>query len=125
MKKRIIGLVVPALLLAGAAAAQEETERFIPIGKSPGVSGISSMIGTIQAADAEHRTITVESGGETMTVRIAEDTSVWIDRSAVRQTNLVGNDSDLEVGRTVEVKYVDDDERDVAEWVKVAVASGG
>jgi hypothetical protein len=60
-----------------------------------------------------------------MTVRIAEDTDVWIDRSAVRQTNLVGNDSDLEVGRTVEVKYVDDEEGDVAEWVKVAVASGG
>lgn len=123
--KRIILLVVPALLLASAASAQEETERFIPIGMSPGVSGVSSMIGTIRAADAEDRTITVESGGETMTVRISEDTDVWIDRSALEQINLVGSPDDLDVGRTVEVKYVDEDEADVADWVKVAVAPAG
>jgi hypothetical protein len=126
MKMRIIGLVVPALLLAGAASAQQETERFIPIGKSPGVSGVSSMMGTIQTADADHRTITVESGAETRTVRISEDTDVWIDRSALKQTNLVGNWSALEVGRTVEVKYVDMDAPEMAaDWVKVAVAPGG
>lgn len=124
MKKRIIGLVVPALLLAGAASAQERTERFIPIGKSPGVSGVSSLIGTIQAADADHRTITVASGAETRTVRVTEDTDIWIDRSAIRQTNLVGTWSDLEVGRTVEVKYADLDKKEDADWVKVAVGAG-
>jgi hypothetical protein len=33
--------------------------------------------------------------------------------------------SDLQVGRRVEVKYLDDQTRDTADWVKVAVTAGG
>ena len=123
MLKRIIALVVPALLLAGGASAQERTERFIPIGESPGISGVYSTIGTILTADADDRTVTVQSGAERWTIRVTEDTDIWIDRSAMRQTNLVGDWSDLEVGRTVEIKCVDFETKEVADWVKVAGTS--
>lgn len=123
MLKRIIALVVPALLLAGGASAQERTERFIPIGESPGISGVYSTIGTILAADADDRTVTVQSGAERWTIRVTEDTDIWIDRSAMRQTNFSGDWSDLEVGRTVEIKCVDFATKEVADWVKVAGTS--
>ncbi len=123
MHARIITLVVPALLLAGAASAQQMTEQFIPIGKSPGVSGVYSYLGAIQAADEGHRTITVRNDQETRTVRITDDTHIWLDRSQLRQTNLVGTWNDLEVGRTVEIKYVNLEAKDQAAWVKVAVGS--
>ena len=121
MQMRIIALLAPALLLAGAASAQEQTERFIPIGKSPGISGVYAYLGTIQAADAQHRTITVANDQEMRTIQITDTTDIWMDRSAIRQTNLVGNWSDLEVGRTVEIKYLDFESKDVADWVKIAI----
>jgi hypothetical protein len=119
MQKRIIPFIVPALLLAGGASAQERTERFIPIGSSPGISGVYSTIGTITGRNATERTITVESAAETLTVRVPEGIDIWVDRSATRQTNLVGAWSDLELGSTVEVKCVDYETRDEADWVKV------
>ncbi len=36
------------LLLAGTAHAQQATEIYIPIGKSPGLSGKTTVIGTIE-----------------------------------------------------------------------------
>lgn len=125
MQTRIAALVVSALLVGTAVSAQERTERFIPIGESPGISGVYSTIGTITEVDAERRTITVRGETETLTVRILEDTDVWIDRSAARQTNLVGDWSDLEPGRTVEVKCVDLEVREEADWVKVAGGADG
>jgi hypothetical protein len=121
MNSRIIPFIVPALLLAGGVSAQERTERYIPIGASPGISGVYSTIGTITARNATERTITVQSVAETLTVRVLEDTDIWVDRSAARQTNLVGDWSDLELGSTVEVKCVDFETREEADWVKVQV----
>jgi hypothetical protein len=125
MQSRIINFVIPALLLAGSVSAQERTERFIPIGMSPGISGVYSMVGTIGAVDADARTVTVQSGVETWTVRVTDETDIWIDRSGVRQTNLVGSWSDLEVGRTIEIKCVDYETKEEADWVKVAGGPGG
>jgi hypothetical protein len=42
----------------------------------------------------------------------------------VRQTNLVGSWSDLEVGRTIEIKCVDYETKEEADWVKVAGGPG-
>jgi hypothetical protein len=54
-----------------------------------------------------------------------DTTHIWIDRSAQRQTALVGSPSDLVVGRRAEAKFVSYERREVAEWIKVAVATGG
>jgi hypothetical protein len=120
---------VLALLVSAVAAlplhAQRETERFIPIGRSPGVSGVSSVIGTIEAADTTAMTLRIASPSGTVTVQFTPATDIWLDRSEQRQTALDGGRSDLVVGRRVEVKFVDPEQREVADWIKVAVPAGG
>lgn len=126
MHTRIMSLVVPMLLLAGSASTafgQEQTERYIPIGKSPGLSGVYAYLGEIVAVDAANRTITVRDSTETRTVEVAERTRIWLDRSALEQTNLVGTFDDLQVGRTVEIQYVDHETKETADWIKVDMGS--
>ncbi len=123
MPKRAIALILPLFFLAAGAsgaAAQQQTERYIPIGYSPGISGKYAYLGQITAVDAENRTVTVEGESGSRTIRIAEQTRIWFDRSRLRQTTVPGTFQDLEVGQTVEVKYTDYERRDTAEWVKVA-----
>lgn len=97
---------------------QQTTERFIPIGESPGVSDKYSYIGTITAIDRSENTIEIDSNRGDRTVKITGDTDIWIDRSATRQTNAVGSYSDCQVGRKVEVMHVRGDET-VADWIKI------
>jgi len=119
---------VAALLLlgwTGTAGAQRTTEQYIPIGESPGISGVRSYIGAITAVDPQRRTFTVQDTTGPRTIKVGEGTRIWRDRSAERLSNEAGDLSDLRVGRRVEVKYVDDQARDTADWIKVAVAAGG
>lgn len=128
MRKPIIGLILSLLFLAASgsnAFAQEQTERYIPIGYSPGISGKYAYLGEITAVDAANRTITVQSGAESRTILIVEQTRIWLDRSTLRQSCMPGAFGDLEVGRTVEIKYVDYNLKDTANWVKVAVRRPG
>ncbi|MCI0435932.1 MAG: hypothetical protein L0271_20165 [Gemmatimonadetes bacterium] len=113
-----------AATLASNAGAQKTTERFIPIGQSPGVSGVTSIIGPVESIDARASTCQVRTSSGPVTVRITEATSIWLDRSAQRQTALDGDPDDIAIGRTVEVKFVDPDRREIAEWIKVAVPGG-
>ncbi len=124
MHKRIIGFIVPMVFLASSASsafAQEQTERYIPLGYSPGISGKYSYLGEITAVNAANRTITVQSEAGSRTIRIVEQTRIWLDRSQLRQTIVPGTYGDLEVGLTVEIKYMDYERKDTANWVKVAV----
>ncbi len=128
MHKRIIGFVTLVLLAAGASQAlgQEQTERYIPIGQSPGISGIYAYLGAITGVDQSARTVTVQDEqGNARTIRIPDDARIWLDRSAQKETNLTGSFADLQVGRTIEVKYKDRERREEADWVKVAVVAGG
>jgi hypothetical protein len=116
-----------ALALLGVVSyvhGQKETEQYIPIGQSPGVSQKYTSIGAIAEIDPGQQTITVSEQAGPRTVKIAEKTRIWLDRTKLKQTNLRGSFADLQKGRRVEVKYVDPEQRDVAEWVKVEVAAG-
>lgn len=118
-------VLLPVLLgWAGTAAAQRTTEQYIPIGQSPGISGIRSYIGTITAVDPQRGTFTVQDSTGPHTITVVEGTRIWRDRSAERLSNEAGDMTDLRVGRRVEVKYLDDETRDTADWVKVAVTAG-
>lgn len=108
-------------LIALSAYAQKTTEQFIPVGKSPGVSGISSYIGELQEVDPEKRTITVVGPEGERTIKTTDDTKIWLDRSLLRKANQPGRMADLQAGRRVEVKYVDAETRDTAEWIKIVV----
>lgn len=110
-------------LMAGTSLAhgQEATERFIPIGQSPGVSGRASYIGAIRSVDVAKRVITVGAPGAEQEFGITERTAIWVDRSALKQTNTRGSLADLQPGRRAEVKW-DAKDRARAEWIKVEAA---
>ena len=99
----------------GPAEAQKSTERYIPIGRSPGLSGTVTVVGRIEQVEPASRTLSVEGAGS---VLVSESTRIWIDRSAQGEASLAGSLSDLTPGRSVEVKYRDPD-RHEAEWIKV------
>lgn len=122
MKHRLSGtIVLAAVLLAGPLHAQKATERYIPIGESPGVSGKLSYMGRIERVDPRNRTVTVSGPQGERTIEITDDTRIWIDRTARHETCVNGGIGDLEPGRRIEVKYVDATTRYAAEWIKVAL----
>lgn len=125
MKNRIcagiLTLVGVFLLLSAGPVAfsQQSTERYIPIGASPGISGKYSYQGKIVGI-GEDRTVTIEeTGGERHTVTIRDDTAIWLDRTRRRLENVVGTYADCQVGRRAEIMYRHDDPG-IAAWIKLA-----
>lgn len=116
-----IGVAVALLGAISHAHGQMETERYIPIGQSPGVSQKQTSIGAIAEVDAAGRTVTVADQAGRRTVTITEKTRIWLDRTKLKQANLNGSFTDLQKGRRVEVKYEDPVRRQVADWVKVEI----
>ncbi len=115
-------------LLAGTlpVLGQQSTEIFIPIGQSPGVSHKSSLIGTIQSADAPSQTVVVAGDTATWTVTVTDRTKIYLDRSKLRLTSQVGTFGDLVQGRLVEVKWDAAGARGGnADWIKVQIADSG
>lgn len=107
VRKLIVAMAgVSALLWSGppAPSTQEMTERYIPVGRSPGLSGTYTIIGKIQTVDARNRTVVIAGPTGTWSARVTERTKIWLDRTALRQMNLKGAFSDLRPGLTIEVK---------------------
>ncbi len=127
MGRRSSGIAAIIALLAWTpfAQAQQTTEQYIPVGKSPGISGQYSYIGQIQEVDQGNRTITVAGPEGPMSIKVAEDTRIWLDRSHLRQPNEVGDMADLRPGRKIEIKYRDYETREIADWIKVVVPDSG
>lgn len=123
LKRHDLAIGVAVALLAGLAAAfaQKTTERFIPIGQSPGLSGVHTRIGNIEAFSAQEDTLTMSDPSGSHSIQVAEDTHIWLDKSKLGVTNEVGGVSDLQAGRRVEVKYQDNDPQAAAEWIKVEI----
>jgi hypothetical protein len=127
MNRPLIAAFVIVILLAGYSVAhgQKQTERYIPVGRSPGLSGKITQIGTITAADPAARTITLELADRRRTVAVTERTLIWLDQSPLKQATLGGSYGDLQRGRRVEVKYEEPERAGVAEWIKVEIADPG
>ena len=111
------------LLHAPSAYGQKATEIFIPIGKSPGLSARYSIIGTIDSVDVQTHTMTVVDSSGSYTVKVTEETQVWLDKSGLKLTNEEGSIEDCQPGRLVEVKYKGEgkSEEMLAEWIKVQI----
>ena len=116
-----IGVVLAVLAGPSAAFAQKTTERYIPIGQSPGLSGEYTKIGNIEAVSAQEQTLTMLDPSGSYSVQLAEDTHIWLDKSKMGSANEVGAVSDLQAGQRIEVKYKDNDPQGAAEWVKVEI----
>jgi len=120
---RLAACAIVAALLWGTSFAhgQKSTERYIPIGMSPGLSGKYTSIGLITDVNARTRTINIADSAGPKTVQVTDTTRIWLDRSKLRKSNVSGRFTDLVKGRRVEAKYERPDRRHVAEWVKVEI----
>ncbi len=127
MRKLQLGgaLIVALVCHVALAHGQRATERFIPLGRSPGVSGKSTAIGTIVAVDAAERRIHLAVPAGRVSVQIRDSTWVWIDRHERGLSTTTGSFEDCREGRTAEVKYADPDTRQIAEWVKLRIRDPG
>jgi hypothetical protein len=123
MLNRYLTLAIVVVALGGTleVSGQEATEMFIPIGRSPGLSGKESLIGTLESVDAGKRMVTISSPSGAQRVGITDRTLIWLDRSLQKQPNQKGAIADLQQGRKVEVKLRKGEPKAVAEWIKVQV----
>ncbi len=123
MRKLAISIAVLISCLGGGplARGQEATERYIPIGQSPGLSRQYNYIGPIEAVDPESRTLTVAGPSGVRVVKLTERSRIWLDRSMLELTSLRGSFEDCQLGRTVEVKYKDPSRRELADWIKLRI----
>ena len=115
MKSRLANLscCMAVTILASSAAAQEATERFIPIGMSPGVS---SVIGTISQVDYDAQRMTINVDGTSLTIELAARTHYYLDNYKLKKSNETGDLHDCKAGLRVEVKLDDDCK---ADWIKI------
>ena len=105
--------------VATPAQGQQATERFVPIGQSPGQSGKTTSIGTVQSVDMQARSVTVAAAeGRVISLTWTDRTRIWLDRSRQQMGAIKGMASDIQIGRRVEVQP---DRKDAAqvEWIKV------
>jgi hypothetical protein len=116
---RFVVTLIAVLASVSFAHGQMQTERFIPIGQSPGTSGKYTYIGTIAKTNPGSRTVTVGVAEQEHVVQVGERTRIWLDRSKVKLTALDGGYGDLQVDRRIEVKYETPDRKGIAEWIKV------
>ncbi len=125
--KYFIAFIVIAILMFGICEtnAQDATEIFIPVGQSPGVSGVYSIIAKIDVVKSEDRTINMSNSSGSYTVKIMEQTQIWLDRSKLKMTNKVGSFSDLKSNLTIEVRYKDKEQKGKVDWVKIQFENAG
>lgn len=116
----VLGLLVAAWLTAMPAVAQRATERFIPLGESPGLSQAKTLLGRIESADVERGVLTLETSGGRHEVAVGGATRIWLDRTGLGRSNIRGTLADCQPSRMVEVKLEQGSE--TAEWVKVRLA---
>jgi hypothetical protein len=84
--------------------AQHATEQFIPVGQSPGVSGVHSYVGECEGVDEQGQTVTMrEAQGQSRTVTVGPANWIWLDRSAAKQSNQVGSFPGLLRGHRMEI----------------------
>ena len=112
------------ILLVGVvtlAFAQKETELYIPIGKSPGVSGKYSVMGRIEQVNYQNQTLTMSDDSHSYDVKVSERTRFFLDRSKLKQPNVYGTLADCKKGMLVEVRFENDERGRPAQWIKVQI----
>ena len=87
-----------ALFAASMAHGHPATERYIPLGQSPGVSYKQTTVGVVEAVDPAARTITLAAPSGPIVVPLTDMTRIWLDRSKLRQASLNGTFTDLTAG---------------------------
>lgn len=117
----VTGVCITLLCNSSFSHGQKQTERFIPLGQSPGISGNYTTIGKIQAVNGQSRTLVIANESGTYTVKITDRTKIWLDRSKSKLSTIHVSMTDLKPGNLAEVKY-EDENKHIAEWIKVQAA---
>src|SRR5262245_19950927 len=128
MRRISLAVVSVCILMLTATPfvyGQKTTEQYIPMGKSPGITRKYSMMGEIEQYDAASKSLIVVSPSGKTTIKLTDQTKIYLDRSAQRQRNTRGNFSDLKKGRKVEVKYKDPQVKTSCDWIKIEITGGG
>ena len=109
--------VVAALTLTVStfSFSHPATERYIPMGESPGVSNGKSYIGAIQSVRTTASGFTMSVEGDEKLIEVTEETKIYLD-TGPGKTNRIGTEEDCQVGRMIEV-YLQED--GTAYWVKI------
>jgi len=102
--------------------AEKETELYIPIGHSPGLSGKYTVMGKIDQVDSKNQSIIMSGPSGSYSVQLTPDTSIYLDRSKAKLPNTYGTLADCKAGDTVEVKFEDNSHNKPAQWIKVEKA---
>jgi hypothetical protein len=118
--KTILGILLTVSLFLSFATgqAQQTTEKFIPIGMSPGVSGKSSYQGNITEVNVAAKSFSMQIDGDNKVISFAPTTRIWLDRSKSRKPNLDAEPGALETGSKVEV-MMDPKDPTKAAWIKI------
>ena len=121
----LMGVTMTLVLYLGALHGQSATEIYIPVGKSPGISGTATIVGTIDDIDPQHQSMTLSDASGTYKVAITGETKIWLEKSMIKKQNQVGSPSDCKPGLKAEVKYAEDRiaESVTAEWIKVQITN--
>lgn len=120
-----IVLFAAILLPAAAAHAQKSTERYIPIGKSPGLSGKHTVIGRVREYNMQTRTVTITGASRTWTARLGDGTQIWMDCSGAKHPSYTGTAADCKPGLLCEIKFEGrlEPTSTTCEWIKIRPAS--
>jgi hypothetical protein len=121
LNKKIIVFIALLCWAFSSLYAQKETEVFIPLGKSPGVSGKYSVIGKVETMNANDSVITIAQDANIKTFKINSHTEIYLDKSKLKLTNTKGSFADIKKGLLVEAKYKDNKLGDLIEWLKVQI----
>jgi hypothetical protein len=121
LNKKIIVFIALLCWAFSSLYAQKETEVFIPLGKSPGVSGKYSVIGKVETMNANDSVITIAQDANIKTFKINSHTEIYLDKSKLKLTNTKGSFADIKKGLLVEAKYKDNKPGDLIEWLKVQI----
>lgn len=118
-------IALSALLLGAASTAQgqQATEPPIPLGQLPGMSGKTTLMGTVGSVNGSDRSLAVQSAAGSQAVKTTPATRIWFDHSAAGQPPVAATIADLRPGQRIEVKFTDPSQRTTADRIKVAAAT--
>lgn len=101
--------------------AQKSTELYIPIGKSPGLSGKYTVLGEVENINLQDSTLTIMVEGTSQIIAIKGQPKFMLDYSGAKLPNKIGSLADIKKGVIVEVKYRHNKPGDSIEWIKCAM----
>ena len=122
-RRTVLSAAILSVLLGQSFAhGQRQTERYIPIGQSPGASGKTTRIGTVQGVNPGARSFSLATSEGSTAVQAPAGTPIWLDRSRQKRSPIGGGFENLRAGQRVEIGYEDAGRTGRVLWIKVEVA---